>query len=365
MKNLKILDKYIFKQLFEVFIVGIVMFTTIMFASDSFLYLVKQVTSHGIPFKVAMLAIILKIPSLIVVTIPMGVLLATIVTFNRLSLNSELTCIRACGISLARTSFPVLIFGIIAGCSSFFINEFVVPAANKQAKLLTVWALGQKNIPEGKHNFSIKELNQNNNLKRLFYIDQCKKKQLEGITVLDLSKPDTIQVIQSKYGNTSPESWSFQNGAIYTISDKKNLLNTTVFDNLELFSNMDLSRVKKVRAQDFNFFELTDFINKQKQKGNEYRKKLDVLLHEKIALPFTAILIAIIGVPLAITPPRTRFNRGILFSILLIFCYYLIRAFSISLGETHVLIPIFSAWLPNIIIFTLGILLFYRKNCKI
>jgi lipopolysaccharide export system permease protein len=378
MKNLKIVDKYITKQLVETFLVGIVIFTSIMFASQTFITLVKQIAMYGIPFNVAILIVILQLPTMLIYTIPMGVLLSTVMTINKMSIDSEITVMRSCGIGLTRIAKPVMIFGLAAAVSSFFINEMIVPSANSQAKILTLWALSQKNIPDGKKNYSFKEMN-GPNLKRLFYVASVDNKKLNGVTVLDLSKKDSIQVIQSKYGKTTPEYWIFNKGAIYTMSTTGKILNTTVFNSLNLNNSVNfMEKVNRHKEKELNFFDLTKYIsrlkNEQKQGSfNETTAKsmqknivdLTISLNEKFALPATAFILTIIGIPLAVTPPRVRFNRGLLFSILIIFCYYLIRAFSISLGASEVLSPIFSAWLPNIILGIVGLFMFYRKAYKI
>ena len=52
MKNLlKIttLDKYVLKQIFEIFVLGVVVFTSIIFASDTFISLIKQISMYGMP----------------------------------------------------------------------------------------------------------------------------------------------------------------------------------------------------------------------------------------------------------------------------------------------------------------------------
>ena len=88
-------------------------------------------------------------------------------------------------------------------------------------------------------------------------------------------------------------------------------------------------------------------------------------LYDKLALPITTFALAIIGVPLAITPPRVRYNRGFLFSILIIFVYYVIRALSLNLGATGTIHPFVAAWLPVISITLIGGYLFYKKAYKI
>ena len=139
-KKVTILDKYILKQIIEMFIMGVCVFTSIIFASDTFITLIKQISMFGIPFKVALMMIILNLPSVIVMTIPMGVLLATVMTLNRLSLASEITVMRACGIGLNRIAKPIFIFAIVMSVFSFVINESIVPVMTKQSKDLALWA---------------------------------------------------------------------------------------------------------------------------------------------------------------------------------------------------------------------------------
>ncbi len=359
--NVKILDKYILKQVIEMFLMGVFVFTTIIFASDTFITLIKQIAKFGIPFKVAFIIILLNLPAVIVMTIPMGVLLSTVMTLNRLSLSSEVTVMRACGIGLNRIAKPIFIFAIVMALSSFFINETVVPVMTKQAKDLALWALGQKNIPDGKENFVFKELNEGGTLKRLFYVGYCNKKTLHNVTVLDNSKDGTIQVLQAKEGKTSPKGWEFEKGAAYTIANDGQVLNTTLFDTSVVKFGLDLSKeMNKNLAKEMNFTKLMKYLTKNDISDKE-RRAYTIELFDKIALPLTTLVFVLLGVPLAITPPRVRYNRGFLFSILIIFAYYLFRALSISFGEAGSLLPFLAAWLPNIILTIWGTWLYYKK----
>ena len=343
------------------FLMGVFVFTTIIFASDTFITLIKQIAKFGIPFKVAFIMILLNLPSVIVMTIPMGVLLATVMTLNRLSLSSEITVMRACGIGLNRIAKPIFIFAILMSLSSFFINETVVPVMTRQSKDLALWALGQKNIPEGKENFVFKEINDNGTLKRLFYVGFCKKKTLYNVTVLDNAKDDTIQVLQARQGKTSPDGWVFEKGAAYTIANSGQVLNTTLFDTSTVKIGLDLSKeLNKNTAKEMNFTKLAKYLVSTNISDVD-RRIYTIELFDKIALPITTIVFVLVGVPLAITPPRVRYNRGFLFSILIIFAYYVVRALSISFGEAGSMTPFIAAWLPNIILTIWGIALYYKK----
>lgn len=359
LKHMKKLDKYILKQVIEMFIMGVLVFTSIIFASDTFITLIKQISMYGIPFKIAFLIIILHLPSVFVMTIPMGVLLATVMTLNGLSLSSEITVMRACGIGINRIAKPIFIFAIIMACLSFIVNETVVPVMTKQSTDLALYAFSKKNIPEGKENFTFKEVNDGGSLKRLFYVANCKEGILHNITVLDASKDGTIQILQAREGGTTEEGWKFQKGAIYTVTNSGKALDTTLFDDTTVKFGMDLSNeMNRNLANEHNFIQLVKFLAKSDTPDRRY---LSISLFDKIALPLTTVVLVLIGVPLAITPPRVRYNRGFLFSILIIFAYYLIRALSISFGEAGSLPVALAAFMPDIVLTIIGIGLYYRK----
>lgn len=360
-RNMKILDKYLLKQIIVMFLMGVFVFSTIIFASDTFITLIKQISQFGVPFKFALIIIILNLPSVIVLSIPMGVLLATVMVLNKLCLSSEITVMRSCGIGLNRIAKPIFIFAIIMSISTFFINETVAPTMSKYSKNTALYALGQKNVPEGRQNFVFKELSGSGYLKRLFYVGYSGKKSLHNVTVLDNSKEGTLQILQAREGKTSPEGWKFYKGAMYTIDEQGKILNTTLFEDSIVKFGMDLSKeINKNLAKEMNFMELSKYL-RNPELTKEEKQGYTVQLFDKIALPLTTVVFVLIGVPLAITPPRVRYNRGFLFSILIIFTFYVLRALSISFGSAGTINPCLAAWLPNIILSIWGGWLYYRK----
>ena len=365
--SLSILDRYILKQLSDVFILGVIIFTSIIFASETFTQLIKQISLYGIPFHIAIMMIVLNLPQVFVLTIPISTLFATVMTVNDLSLKSEITIFKACGISIERVARPIFCFAIVMTFVSFFINEFIVPVASVQSKSLAIYSLEQKHIPENKMNFTIKDIDKDGKLKRLFYAQWCKDKTLNNVTVVDISNPKNIQIVQAKKGTTSDYGWKFDNGVIYTISKNGKVFNTSLFEESNVsFGIGDVNEMVKETTNEFNFFKLMKHIKKQKAHlEKKIRLEYEINLFDKLALPVTTFALAVIGVPLAITPPRVRYNRGFLFSILIIFVYYVIRALSLNLGATGTIPPILAAWLPVVTIMVVGSYLFYKKAYKI
>lgn len=362
-KTISLLDKYLLKQIIEVFIFGIIIFTSIIFASDTFITLIKQISAYGMPVKIAFMIILLNLPSVIVMTIPMSVLFSTVMTVNKLCLGSEITIMKACSISINRIARPIFIFATIMALFTFIINETIVPITIGQSKTLAMWSLTQKNIPEGKKNFTLKELKNGNEIKRLFYVENCKDKQFYNVSILDMSDTKTIQILQAKTGYSVNDGWLFKNASIYTISKNDKTLSTSWVEQTIADFGIDLSsQLKKQNdAKDLNFIQLIKKITNPDNSNPKLMNTYRIRLYDKLALPFTTIVLVLLGVPLAITPPRVRYNRGFLFSILIIFFYYLIRALSLSFGESGVISPFIATWSPNIILGIIGFYLYFKK----
>ena len=362
--KLTILDKFILKQIIEIFILGVIVFTSIIFASDTFISLIKQISTYGMPMRIAFMIILLNLPAVIVMTIPMSVLFSTVMTINKMCLQSEITIMKACGIGINRIAKPVFLFSIVMALFAFFINETIVPITTSQSKTLALYSIVQRNIPEGKRNFTIKELKDGNYLKRLFFVEKCEDKQFTNVSILDLSNENKIQILEAKTGTSALEGWQFDNASVYTISKEGKTLNTSWIEKTVVDFGSDIQKQldKKNDGSDYNFIQLIPYLKKNVE-GMDLSTlaKYQVRFWEKLALPVTTVIFVLIGIPLAITPPRVRHNRGFLFSIAIIFCYYLIRAFSFSLGYHYTILPVLAAALPNIVLGFIGIILYYRK----
>jgi lipopolysaccharide export LptBFGC system permease protein LptF len=160
-----------------------------------------------------------------------------------------------------------------------------------------------------------------------------------------MSDTKTIQILQAKTGYSVNDGWLFKNASIYTISKNDKKLSTSwVEQTIDDFCIDLSSQLKKQNdAKDLNFIQLIKKITNPDNSNPKLMNTYRIRLYDKLALPFTTIVLVLLGVPLAITPPRVRYNRGFLFSILIIFFYYLIRALSLSFGESglflHLLLP--------------------------
>src|SRR5271163_4426633 len=144
MKNnfsIKLLDTYIANEFWQPLLFGIGIVTGVWFGADQLKTIFNLIMKSGVPINMAFMILGLHLPEIIVMTIPIGVLLGTLLVFNRLSGDSEIIALRTSGISFYRIMVAPLVFGILTSLVSFAINEFIVPPANRLSKKLEFLAV--------------------------------------------------------------------------------------------------------------------------------------------------------------------------------------------------------------------------------
>ena len=118
----------------------------------------------------------------------------------------------------------------------------------------------------------------------------------------------------------------------------------------------DLLLKKSFLAQFSSLYDLRKRINSLKKIG-ESKQLADLIVdyHKKIVEPLTSFFIIIGILPLALEIKKRKaalsaLGVGFIFSLI----YYAIYAFSIALGKSGILLPIFSAWLAPLFFLTVG-----------
>jgi Predicted permeases len=154
------MDRYIISELLPPFLFGVGAFTSIGVSVDSLFYLVNQVVEKGLPIAKAIEVLLLKFPEFIVYGLPMATLLSTLMTFGRLSSDSELVALRGCGISTQRLMLPALIFCLLITGLMFAFNESIVPAANLRASTTLRAALNEEQVEYRESNILYQEFQQ-------------------------------------------------------------------------------------------------------------------------------------------------------------------------------------------------------------
>lgn len=363
MIGVKMLDTYIANEFWQPLLFGIGIVTGVYFGADQLKTIFKLIMQAGVPPHLAFTILGLHLPEVIVMTIPIGVLLGTLLVFNRLSGDSEIIALRTSGISFYRIMMAPLLFGIITSMVSFGINEYVVPVANRTSKKLEFVALFKTELPAGQANFTYMERGKDLKLNRVFYIGYYNGQKLYNILILDFTRDKLTQIISAASGAWTRGQWVLEKGRTYVLSGDSDITRILQFENLVIPGIKNAQQAldsQKIAPKDMNIMELGNYIQLL-QKGNAVTRDLEVRFYQKFSQPLACLIVALAGAPLGLLARRSRSSIGLIYSAVIVFAYYVLQSTAGALGDSGRLAPIVAAWLPNAAIGTVGMIILYFK----
>ncbi|MGY6529529.1 MAG: LptF/LptG family permease [Cyanobacterium sp.] len=367
------MDSYILREFIIPFTFCVAMFSCVGVAIATISDLSHRIIESNLPLISALQVFILKFPEYIGYALPFSVLLTSLLTYSRLSKDSELIALQSSGISIYRLIAPTIALSIVITFVTFAFNELIIPPSNYLATSILAGDSGvvsrysvQQDIfypqyeeivtPDGE----VKR-----ELKSLFYAQEFDGQEMQNITVIETSNHqlETITVSETGNWNSNEDKWDFSNGVIYHIKMNLSQISTNFFQHKRIpLPKTPLELASKSRSPyEMNIRESLEYIEILEQVGNQrsilmYR----VRTAQKISFPFICIIFAIIGS--AIGTKFSQNNKGTSFglTILIVFGYYLTSFFIGSLGLIDVLSPTMAAWLPNFICFGVGVYLLVK-----
>ena len=301
-----------------------------------------------------------KIPLIISQTMPASVLLSSLLTFGILSKHSEIVAMKANGVSLYRTSFPVIIISIIVCILSFLFNEFITPYTNQKAEYIKlVEVQKRKNLGSFKQNqmwYKSKDAIYN------FKMFDPDTNTLKGVTVNYLNSDFQLSMrIDAKKAKWKDGKWVFHNLLItrFPAGDFPSFerITSKIIDLPE-----DPSDFKIVQrdTEKMGYLELKDHIKRIQSEGYDATQYL-ADMYGKIAFPLVSIILAIIGTSFSLRSERSGgVAQSIGAGILIGFSYWVVFAFALSLGRSGTLPPFLAAWIANIIFGSAATVMFLR-----
>ena len=360
---MRILDKYILKQFMGAFLFGVAAFTAIFVGSDTLLKIAEYVTKYGASVTSAIKIFILALPSIVVYTFPMAVLLGSLMCFSKLSGSSELIVMRSAGQSFTRLAMPVFITAFIISIGAVAFNEFVVPWANHEYQLVLNVEI-KRNMNPGVTDHVVLRDVQDGKIVHLLYARKYdpKAKTLSNITIQEFQDENLVRMENAPRAEWKNGNWVMEDGVIYDLT-------TEGVDRMMHFSN-----------QVINYAESPDKIQKDQKKEEEMTIRelaqqvkafesahadttgLVMEMNRRFSLPLASFIFALVGAPLGVQKQRSSSSVGFGISVVIIFLYYAVMTFAGALGRGHVIPPALSIWIPNIIAFITGVLLIRRAS---
>jgi len=355
---------YILKEILPIFILGLMTFTIILLM-DKILKLIELIVTRGVSLTQILKLLLFISPSFLIFTIPMAVLLGTLLSFGRLSGDSEITAFKASGMSLYQLFIPISLFSILAYLLTTYLVFYGLPWGNR-GFMSTLYLIAQS-----KADIEIKERVFNDAFDGIVvYVDKVPihGKKIEGILIYDERDPTKINTIFAKDGFllSNPKSQEvilrLFNGDIHRFERRDNVYQKVRFDAYDL--RLELTKAftaigKKLKDREMSIDEIKEKMKKMERNGED-TTSLRVELHKRYAFPFACIVFGLIGVPLGIQPRRSGRSYGFVFSILIILTYYISLMASEILAIRHTLPAFLAGWAPNLLFGGLGIYLLIK-----
>jgi len=350
--------RYIFKETLPIFLIGLAIFTIILLM-DKILKLIELLVNSGGSVTKFLMLFVFICPSFLIFTIPAAVLLAILLTFGRLSGDSEIIAFKASGMSLYQLFLPIFVFSFLACLLTSFLVFYGLPWGNRGFRA-TLYIIAQS-----KADVEIKERVFNDVFKGfVVYVDKVpvQGKKIEGILIYDdrdKEKPNTI-FAREGFLVSNPKSQEIilrlSNGEIHRFEAKANTFQKAQFETYDL--RLELAKAfealeKKLKEHEMSIQEIRKKIEEIKANGGDPTAE-EVGLHKRYAIPFACIIFGLIGVPLGIQPRRSGRSYGFILSILILLAYYVsLVAFEV-LAVRRTIPPFLAGWAPNLLFVSLG-----------
>ena len=134
---MRLLTRYIVKQLFMPFIFSLLIIVFILF-TQFLLRAIDRFIGKGLDPGVIFEYLFLNLGWIAALAVPMAVLVAALMSFGQFSEDNEITAMRASGISFTTIVRPALIMGFIIAGTLILFNAFIMPEMNFNASMLSV-----------------------------------------------------------------------------------------------------------------------------------------------------------------------------------------------------------------------------------
>lgn len=130
-----IIYRYILKEHIGPFFFGLAIITFVLIM-DFLLELLNLIIGKGVSLIIVLQAFVLNLSWMLALSIPMAVLVSTLMAFGRLSQDNEITALKAAGVSLYRIVFSPLLLSLILTLGMIYFNDKILPEANHRARIL-------------------------------------------------------------------------------------------------------------------------------------------------------------------------------------------------------------------------------------
>lgn len=363
MALVKILDRYVLRELIVPFLIG-TFSVVLMFQANMLIFQLKTFSLSAVPPAALAELVWYKTPYFLNMTLPVGMSLASSLAVSRLARESELTAMRGAGARIMRVTLPIMFFGLLVSVGNFLLTEKVMPQSESEARKLQTQLAVLGAAPEFKSNVVV---NLRNFAASFGSVARGKDDvvQLSRIVLFERPRVDEVWIYTADSGEYKAGIWTLRNYRLWRVmeddltlvrKDPKKQGEDLVINDPITVENLFSPPMQEEQTAE----QLLKAIDEGKKTGWD-TTSLQVAYHVRFAVPATCLIFALVGPIFAVWFARSGGFIGVLLSIVIVFLYYNAHIISTEiLGRNGLVPPWLSAWLPNIIFIAFG-LFFIRR----
>jgi LPS export ABC transporter permease LptG/LPS export ABC transporter permease LptF len=362
----RILTRYILGEILSHSLIGCVIFTFILFMKD--LGRILEMVVHNSSTFVSVVEIFLfTLPNSFMVTIPMAVLVGVLLGFSRLAADSEVIAMRASGLGIGyfvRVSAIVAVGGMLLGLAN---SLYLAPRANRAILAMdkalasqASYAIEPRVFDEDFHNL-------------VLYVQDVRSgtgaANWRQVFIADTTDPTTPMIITAASATVANESnrdsgqqllMRLRDGTQHrTVSDQPQQYDISTFD----FTDRLLISGQQTEAHlgrlDTNIYAMPMSVLLQRSHGPDGKRFL-IEIHKRFSYPAACLVLMLVGVPLGVTSRRGGKSFAWIFTIILVFIYYLLSSTGIALGKQNWISAFFAVWSANLLFAAGGLFLLWQ-----
>jgi lipopolysaccharide export system permease protein len=362
---MRILRDHLLKEFMSPFFFCLSLLLFVFLLGRGFLQMADLVLNKDVDALLVLKLLLVSLPFMLVFVIPMAVLVASLLTFGKLSFDNEITALRASGVSLLKLVTPITTIVFVLCLISLILSDQVASMSHfTYRRLLMQIGIDSPSAALEEGTFIKKFKN------FIIFIYEIDGKKLKGIRIYQPQEGKPVRTIIAQRGEliTVPEENVIKLRLVHGTSDEPDpkdpsklyKLNFKTYDLPLNMSGLDNPKDISKKPKDMTVRELKTEIEKLGETGIKATYELSAEIHHKFALAFSSLAFLFIGIPLGITTRRgdKSVNFGISLAVMTLYWVLLIAGRAVA--EKNLIPPFIALQFGNFVLGGLGVYLFTR-----
>ncbi|QHI70753.1 LptF/LptG family permease [Tichowtungia aerotolerans] len=360
---MKILTKYLLKSLIWPLFYCLLGFSLLFIINDLFDNFSDFLGSDIRPSEILYYYVLLLPPALVLI-LPACLLLAMLYSLSQLTRHSEITAMRAGGVSIYRIIMPFIGVGLLATLVCFLINEKIAPNAGYRAEQFRNYQTGGR-LDETffAENIALKDGGNDWYVQRMDTRDQS----LYNVRLVQPLADGSGEIkYEAEKALWLDGTWWFMNATVQRYDEHGDLAGAPeMIMQKEMYTLTEtpqtfMSEVKEPRY--LSSREMKRYLESKKMISDSSRSRLLVDLHARLATPLVCFIVTLIGVPVGAHTGRRGAFAGIMIAMSLFFVFYALQLLSQYIAKQELMPAFLGGWLPVILFVVITPFMIYRMR---